>query len=185
MLEQDIKEILITEKEIIAKSKELGHILTQEYADKNPILIGVLKGSVPFVAELMKHIETRIELEFMIVSSYQGEIQSSGQVNIIKDVDVDVAGRHLIFVEDIIDTGRTLRDLRDLFLDRHPASLEIVTLVDKPEGRVVDIEADYVGFSVPNEFLVGFGLDYAENYRNLPYIGVLKEDVYNQSQLDK
>lgn len=179
MLEQDIKKVLITEEEIRAKSKELGQILTEEYADKNPILIGVLKGSVPFLAELIKHIDTHIELEFMIVSSYHGGTESTGQVNIIKDVDSDVTGRDLIFIEDIIDTGRTLKDLRELFLKRNPASIKIVTLVDKPAGRVVEIEADYTGFVVPNEFLIGFGLDYDENYRNLPYIGVLKEEVYN------
>ncbi|MGT2667470.1 hypoxanthine phosphoribosyltransferase [Streptococcus rifensis] len=179
MLEQDIKKVLITEEEIVAKSKELGQLLTKEYAGKNPILIGVLKGSVPFLAELIKHIDTHVELEFMIVSSYHGGTESSGHVNIIKDVDVDVAGRDVIFVEDIIDTGRTLKDLRELFLKRQPASVKIVTLVDKPEGRVVEIEADYTGFIVPNEFLIGFGLDYAENYRNLPYIGVLKEEVYS------
>ncbi|MDQ0223498.1 hypoxanthine phosphoribosyltransferase [Streptococcus moroccensis] len=179
MLEQDIKKVLITEEEIRAKSKELGQLLTKEYAGKNPILIGVLKGSVPFLAELIKHIDTHVELEFMIVSSYHGGTESSGHVNIIKDVDVDVAGRDVIFVEDIIDTGRTLKDLRELFLKRQPSSVKIVTLVDKPEGRVVEIEADYTGFIVPNEFLIGFGLDYAENYRNLPYIGVLKEEVYS------
>lgn len=181
MLEQDVKKILISEEKIIAKSKELGQQLTKEYAGKNPILIGVLKGSVPFLAELIKHIDTHIELEFMIVSSYHGGTESSGQVNIIKDVDTDVTGRDVIFVEDIIDTGRTLKDLRELFLKRNPASVKIVTLVDKPEGRVVEIEADYTGFTVPNEFLIGFGLDYAENYRNLPYIGVLKEEVYSSN----
>ncbi len=179
MLEQDIKKILITEEEIVAKSKELGKILTQEYAGRNPILIGVLKGSIPFLAELIKHIDTHVELEFMIVSSYHGGTESSGRVNIIKDVDADVTGRDVIFVEDIIDTGRTLKDLRELFLQRQPASVKIVTLIDKPEGRIVDIEADYTGFVVPNEFLIGFGLDYAENYRNLPYIGILKEEVYS------
>lgn len=180
MLEQDIKEILITQDDIIAKSKVLGQMITQEYVGKNPVLIGVLKGSVPFLAELIKHIDTHVELEFMIVSSYHGTTQSSGKVNIVKDVDIDVKGRDLIFVEDIIDTGRTLKVLRQLFLDREPASLKIMTLVDKPEAHVVDIEADYTGFTVPNEFLVGFGLDYAENYRNLPYIGILKEEVYTR-----
>lgn len=180
MLDKDIKKILITEEEIIQKSKELGNILTKEYADKNPLVIGVLKGSVPFMAELIKHIDTHIELDFMVVSSYQGATKSSGNVKIIKDVDIDVANRDVIFVEDIIDTGRTLRDLRDLFVTRNAKSVKIVTLVDKPEGRVVEIEADYTGFKVPNEFLVGFGLDYAEHYRNLPYIGVLKEEVYSK-----
>ncbi|MET3559211.1 hypoxanthine phosphoribosyltransferase [Streptococcus rupicaprae] len=178
MLENYIEKILISHDEIVDKSKELGQLLTEDYQDKNPILVGVLKGSVPFLAELIKHIDTHVELEFMIVSSYHGGTASSGKVNIIKDVDTDIKGRHVIFVEDIIDTGRTLKDLKQLFLDREPASVKIVTLVDKPEGRVVEIDADYTGFTVPNEFLVGFGLDYAENYRNLPYIGVLKEEVY-------
>lgn len=178
MLENYIEKILISHDEIVDKSKELGQRLTEDYQDKNPILVGVLKGSVPFLAELIKHIDTHVELEFMIVSSYHGGTASSGKVNIIKDVDTDIKGRHVIFVEDIIDTGRTLKDLKQLFLDREPASVKIVTLVDKPEGRVVEIDADYTGFTVPNEFLVGFGLDYAENYRNLPYIGVLKEEVY-------
>lgn len=178
MLEKDIKKILISQEEITAKCQELGRLLTQEYADKNPILIGVLKGSVPFLAELIKHIDTHIELEFMIVSSYHGTTESSGKVSIIKDIDSDITDRHVIFIEDIIDTGRTLKDLKELFIERGPASVKIVTLVDKPEGRVVEIEADYTGFTVPNEFLVGFGLDYAEHYRNLPYVGILKEEVY-------
>lgn len=178
MLEKDIKKVLITQEEITAKCQELGRMLTQEYADKNPVLIGVLKGSIPFLAELIKSVDTHVELDFMIVSSYHGGTESSGKVNIIKDIDCDITDRHVVFVEDIIDTGRTLKDLKELFIERGPASVKIVTLVDKPEGRVVEIEADYTGFTVPNEFLVGFGLDYAENYRNLPYIGVLKEEVY-------
>lgn len=178
MLENDIKEILITQDQIISMSKKLGQLLTRDYADKNPVLIGVLKGSVPFVAELIKHIDTHVELEFMVVSSYHGGMKSSGTVNIIKDIDIDVEGRPVIFVEDIIDTGRTLKELKELFLKRQPSSVKIVTLVDKPEGRAVEIDADYTGFTVPNEFLVGFGLDYDEKYRNLPYIGVLKEEVY-------
>lgn len=178
MLENDIKEILITQDQIISMSKKLGQTLTQDYAGKNPVLIGVLKGSVPFLAELIKHIDTHVELEFMIVSSYHGGTKSSGIVNIIKDIDIDIKGRPVIFVEDIIDTGRTLKELKELFIQRQPASVKIVTLVDKPEGRAVEIDADYTGFTVPNEFLVGFGLDYDEKYRNLPYIGILKEEVY-------
>lgn len=179
MLENDIKKILITQDDIVAKSREIGQILTENYQGKNPVLIGILKGSVPFLAELIKHIDTQVELDFMVVSSYHGETESSGKVKIIKDIDMDITGRHVVFVEDIIDTGRTLKELKELFIDRGPDSVKIVTLVDKPEGRVVEIEADYTGFTVPNEFLVGFGLDYAEHYRNLPYIGVLKEDVYS------
>lgn len=179
MLEQDIKKILITEAEIVEQSKLLGQKLTEEYQDKNPLLIGILKGSIPFMAELIKHIDTHIEMDFMVVSSYHGETQSSGTVKIIKDLDTNVAGRDIIIIEDIIDTGRTLKELKELLSLRQAASIRIVTLVDKPEGRVVEIEADDSCFTVPNEFLVGFGLDYNENYRNLPYIGVLKEEVYS------
>lgn len=180
MLEKDIKKVLITHEEIVAQSAILGKKLTEDYKGKNPLLIGILKGSVPFMAELVKHIDTHIEMEFMVVSSYHGETKSSGTVKIIKDVDTDVSGRDIIIVEDIIDTGRTLKELKELFELRQAASIRIVTLVDKPEGRVVEIHADDSCFTVPNEFLVGFGLDYNENYRNLPYVGVLKEEVYSK-----
>jgi hypoxanthine phosphoribosyltransferase len=179
MLENDIKTILISEAEIIEKSRELGKKLTEEYQGKNPILVGILKGSIPFMAELIKHIDTHIETEFMVVSSYHGGTESSGSVKIIKDIDSDVAGRDILFIEDIIDTGRTLKELRELFAFRKASSIKIVTMLDKPKGRVVDIEADYTCFTIPNEFVVGFGLDYNENYRNLPYVGVLKEEVYS------
>lgn len=180
MLEQDIKKILYTEEQIIAKSKELGQLLTKDYAGKNPLLVGILKGSVPFMAELMKQIDTHIEVDFMVVSSYHGGTTSSGEVKILKDVDTNVEGRDVLFIEDIIDTGRTLKYLRDMFKYRQAKSVKIATLFDKPEGRQVEIEADYVCYDVPNEFIVGFGLDYAENYRNLPYVGVLKEEVYTK-----
>lgn len=179
MLEQDIKKILVTEEEIVEKSKELGKILTRDYQGKTPLLVGILKGSIPFMAELIKHIDLPVELEFMVVSSYHGGTESSGTVKIIKDIDTDVSGRDVIFIEDIIDTGRTLKELKDLFAFRKANSIKIATLIDKPEGRVVDIAADYTCITVPNEFLVGFGLDYNEKYRNLPYIGVLKEEVYS------
>ncbi|HFI0057684.1 TPA: hypoxanthine phosphoribosyltransferase [Streptococcus suis] len=180
MLDNDIKKILVSEEEIIAKSKELGQILAQDYADKNPLLVGILKGSIPFMAELMKHIDAHVETDYMVVSSYHGGTESSGTVKIIKDLDNSVAGRHIIFVEDIIDTGRTLKELKELFALRQAASIKIATLLDKPEGRVVEIEPDYTCFTIPNEFVVGFGLDYNENYRNLPYVGVLKEEVYTK-----
>lgn len=179
MLEKDIKKILISEEEIVAKSKELGKVLTEDYAGKNPLLVGILKGSIPFMAELVKHIDTHIEMDFMVVSSYHGGTESSGTVKIIKDLDTDVAGRDVLFIEDIIDTGRTLKELRELFDLRQAASIKIATLLDKPEGRVVEIEPDYTCFTIPNEFVVGFGLDYDENYRNIPYVGVLKEEVYS------
>ncbi|CYU66726.1 hypoxanthine phosphoribosyltransferase [Streptococcus suis] len=180
MLDKDIKKILVSEEEIVAKCKELGQILATDYADKNPILVGILKGSIPFMAELMKHIDAHVETDYMVVSSYHGGTKSSGTVKIIKDLDNSVAGRHIIFVEDIIDTGRTLKELKELFALRQAASIKIATLLDKPEGRVVEIEPDYTCFTIPNEFVVGFGLDYDENYRNLPYVGVLKEEVYTK-----
>ncbi|HFR3746863.1 TPA: hypoxanthine phosphoribosyltransferase, partial [Streptococcus suis] len=178
--DKDIKKILVSEEEIVAKCKELGQILATDYADKNPILVGILKGSIPFMAELMKHIDAHVETDYMVVSSYHGGTESSGTVKIIKDLDNSVAGRHIIFVEDIIDTGRTLKELKELFALRQAASIKIATLLDKPEGRVVEIEPDYTCFTIPNEFVVGFGLDYDENYRNLPYVGVLKEEVYTK-----
>lgn len=180
MLEQDIKKILISHDEIVTAARELGQKLTEDYQRKNPILVGILKGSVPFMAELIKHIDTHIELDFMLVSSYHGGTSSSGVINIIKDMDQDIKDRDILFVEDIIDTGKTLKSLKELFEGRQPASVKIATLLDKPEGRLVEIEADYTCFTIPNEFVVGYGLDYDENYRNLPYIGVLKEEVYSK-----
>lgn len=180
MLENDIKKILISHDEIVIAARELGQKLTKDYQGKNPILVGILKGSVPFMAELIKHIDTHIELDFMLVSSYHGGTSSTGVINIIKDMDQDIKGRDILFVEDIIDTGKTLKSLKELFEGRQPASVKIATLLDKPEGRLVEIEADYTCFTIPNEFVVGYGLDYDENYRNLPYIGVLKEEVYSK-----
>ena len=180
MLENDIKKILISHDEIVTAARELGQKLTKDYQGKNPILVGILKGSVPFMAELIKHIDTHIELDFMLVSSYHGGTSSSGVINIIKDIDQDIKDRDILFVEDIIDTGKTLKSLKELFEGRQPASVKIATLLDKPEGRLVEIEADYTCFTIPNEFVVGYGLDYDENYRNLPYVGVLKEEVYSK-----
>ncbi|HEV4115985.1 hypoxanthine phosphoribosyltransferase [Streptococcus pneumoniae] len=179
MLENDIKKVLVSHDEITEAAKKLGAQLTKDYAGKNPILVGILKGSIPFMAELVKHIDTHIEMDFMMVSSYHGGTASSGVINIKQDVTQDIKGRHVLFVEDIIDTGQTLKNLRDMFKEREAASVKIATLLDKPEGRVVEIEADYTCFTIPNEFVVGYGLDYKENYCNLPYIGVLKEEVYS------
>ncbi|WP_457923157.1 hypoxanthine phosphoribosyltransferase [Enterococcus faecalis] len=181
MIEKDIEKVLISNEEILAKSAELGKQLTEEYQGKNPLVVGILKGAVPFMADLTREINTYLELDFMDVSSYGNATVSSGEVKIVKDLDTNVEGRHILIVEDIIDSGRTLAYLVDLFRYRKAASVKIVTLLDKPEGRVVDIKADYVGFDVPNEFVVGYGLDYAETYRNLPYIGVLKPEVYESN----
>ncbi|KXT84911.1 hypoxanthine phosphoribosyltransferase [Streptococcus panodentis] len=180
MLEQDIKKVLVSHEEITAAAEKLGQQLTKDYQEKNPIFVGILKGSVPFMAELIKHIDTHIELDFMLVSSYHGGTASSGVINIIKDINQDIAGRDVLFIEDIIDTGQTLKNLRDLFKERKAASVKIATLLDKPEGRVVEIDADYTCFTIPNEFVVGYGLDYDEKYRNLPYVGILKEEVYTK-----
>lgn len=180
MLEQYIKKILISHEEIVDAAKKLGQQLTKDYQGKNPIFVGILKGSVPFMAELIKHIDTHIELDFMLVSSYHGGTASSGVINVIKDIDQDITGRDILFVEDIIDTGQTLKNLCNLFKERNAASVKIATLLDKPEGRVVEIDADYTCFTIPNEFVVGYGLDYNENYRNIPYIGILKEEVYTK-----
>ncbi|HBE7108749.1 TPA: hypoxanthine phosphoribosyltransferase [Enterococcus faecium] len=181
MLEKDIERILLSQEEIQVRCKELGKELTEIYQNTNPLVVGVLKGAVPFMADIVRSIDTYLELDFMDVSSYGNATVSSGEVKIVKDLDTNVEGRDLLIVEDIIDSGRTLAYLVDLFKYRKAKSVKIVTLLDKPEGRVVNIEADYVGFNVPNEFVVGYGLDYAEAYRNLPYIGVLKPSVYQSN----
>jgi hypoxanthine phosphoribosyltransferase len=177
-MHNDIKEIIITEDEIRAKCIEIGRMLTEEYDGKFPLLIGVLKGATPFMADLSRCIDTHIELDFMDVSSYGSGTRSSGEVKILKDLDAQVAGRDVIIIEDIIDSGLTLSYLVDLFKYRKANSVKIVTLLDKPGGRTANIKADIIGFEVPNEFVVGYGLDYDEKYRNLPYIGILKPEVY-------
>ena len=181
MLAKDIEKVLVTREEINARCKELEGQLAAEYQDKNPLVIGVLKGSINFMADICREMDCYLELDFMDVSSYGNATVSSGEVKILKDLDTNVEGRDLLIVEDIIDSGRTLAYLVDLFKYRKANSVKIVTLLDKPEGRVVDIEADYVGFDVPNEFVVGYGLDYIEQYRNLPYVGVLKPSVYESN----
>ncbi len=177
-MQNDIERVLFSREELATKTAELGKILTEEYRGKNPLVIGVLKGATFFMSDIVKEIDTYLEMDFMDVSSYGNETVSSGEVKIIKDLDTNVAGRDLLIVEDIIDSGRTLAYLVDLFKYRQAKSVKIVTLLDKPEGRAVDMDADYVGFLVPNEFVVGYGLDYAERYRNLPYIGILKPEIY-------
>ncbi|MGC6768069.1 hypoxanthine phosphoribosyltransferase [Enterococcus sp. LJL128] len=181
MLEKDIKNILITKEQITEKTAELGKKLTEDYKEKTPLVVGILKGAVPFLADVVREMDINLEMDFMDVSSYGNATVSSGEVKIVKDLDTNVEGRHILIVEDIIDSGRTLAYLVDLFKYRKAASVKIVTFLDKPEGRVVDIDADYVGFNIPNEFVVGYGLDYAEAYRNLPYVGVLKPEIYESN----
>lgn len=179
-MHQDIKEVLFTKKDIENKCAEIGGQLTEEYKEKFPLVIGVLKGATPFMADLVRHIDTHLEMDFMDVSSYGSGTRSTGEVKIIKDLDAKVEGRELIIVEDIIDSGLTLSYLVDLFKYRKAKSVKIVTLLDKPEGRTAKIKADVIGFEVPNAFVVGYGLDYNEKYRNLPYIGILKSHVYGE-----
>ncbi|WP_336824277.1 hypoxanthine phosphoribosyltransferase [Sporosarcina sp. USHLN248] len=179
MLKKDIEEILISEEKIQEKVKELGLQLTEEYQDKFPLAIGILKGALPFMSDLIKHIDAHIELDFMDVSSYGNATVSSGEVKIVKDLNTSVEGRDVLIIEDIIDSGKTLNYLVELFKYRKAKSIKLVTLLDKPSGRKVDLKADYVGFLVPDAFVVGYGLDYAEKYRNLPYIGVLKKEIYS------
>ena len=178
MLHPDIKEVLYSEEEISAVVKDLGAQLTKEYEGKNPLVIGVLKGAVMFMTDLSRAMACDLELDFMDVSSYGAGMESSGDVKILKDLDTTVDGRDLLIVEDIIDTGKTLSYLIEIFKYRKAKSIKVVTLMDKKERRVVDLEADYIGINVPNEFVVGYGLDFKEKYRNLPCIGVLKTEVY-------
>ena len=180
-MKNDIESVLISEEEIQNKVKELGIQLTEEYQDRFPLAIGVLKGATLFMADLLKRIDTHLEMDFMDVSSYGKSTVSSGEVKIIKDLNASVEGRDIIIIEDIIDSGLTLSYLVELFYYRKAKSVKIVTLLDKPTGRKADIQADYIGFSVPDAFVVGYGLDYAEKYRNLPYIGILKPRVYSNN----
>lgn len=178
-MKQDIKEILITEEEIQNKISELGGVLSKEFKDRFPLVVGVLKGALPFMADLIKRMDIHLEIDVMDVSSYGNQTVSSGEVKILKDLDTSVEGRDILIVEDIIDSGKTLHYLVELFKYRKAKSIKIVTLLDKPTGRQADIKPDLTGFVVPDAFVVGYGLDYAERYRNLPYIGVLKPEVYN------
>jgi len=179
MIKDDLKKILVSEKEIVERCEQLGKQLDKDIATmKSPVLfVGILKGSVPFMAELIKHIDSDIEMDFMAVSSYSGT-ESVGDIKIIKDLDHSIKGRDLVLVEDIVDTGTTIKELKKLLYNKGAHEIKVVTLLDKPSRRKVDIEADYTGFEVENEFVVGFGLDYNQRYRNLPYIGVLKEELY-------
>ncbi|SFD01616.1 hypoxanthine phosphoribosyltransferase [Bacillus sp. OV322] len=177
-MQNDIEKVLITEEEIQGKIRELAAQLEKEYSESFPLAIGVLKGAMPFMADLLKRIDAHLEMDFMDVSSYGNSTVSSGEVKIIKDLDTSVEGRDILIIEDIIDSGLTLSYLVELFRYRKAKTIKIVTLLDKPTGRKADLKPDYTGFIVPDEFVVGYGLDYAERYRNLPYIGVLKPEIY-------
>lgn len=178
VMEQDIKKVLVSEEEIREKVAEIGARISEDYAGKNLLMVGILKGSVVFMADLMRAVTAHARIDFMSVSSYGSGTKSSGVVKIVKDLDNNVEGYDLLLVEDILDSGLTLSYLRELLRDRHPNSIKIVTLLNKPARRTADIQPDYCCFEVPDEFVVGYGLDFDERYRNLPYVGVLREEVY-------
>ena len=178
-MEQNIQKVLLSEEQIQNKIRELGQILSEEYADKDPVFVGVLKGVVIFYADMVRQIRIPCQFDFMWISSYKGT-NSTGQMEVKRDVSADLKGRHVVILEDIYDTGNSLDFTYRHLLSKEPASLKICTLLDKPERRKTGITLvpDYVGFTIPNEFVVGYGLDFNEHYRNLPYIGVLKPEAY-------
>jgi hypoxanthine phosphoribosyltransferase len=178
-LYSDIQETLYNEEQIQGKIKELGEVISRDYEGRNPLVICVLKGAFIFMADLVKNITVPLEIDFMAVSSYGQSTKSSGVVKIIKDLDVPVEGRHILIVEDIIDSGLTLSYLIDVLERRNALSISVVALFNKPARRTVELEPDYSGFELPDEFVVGYGLDYAEKYRNLPYVGILKPEIYS------
>lgn len=176
--DKDIKEVLYSEEQLHKKMQELGAAITKDYAGKKLLMVSILKGSVMVMADLMRAVDLPLQIDFMNVSSYGAGTATKGSVKILKDLDVDIKGMDVLIVEDILDSGVTLHNLMNLLHQRQPASIEICTLFSKPSRCQVDVEAKYIGFEIPDAFIVGYGLDYAEKYRNLPYVGVLKEEVY-------
>ena len=179
-MREDMKEILFSEEVIANKVKELGKTISKDYNGKDLLLVGVLKGSVPFTADLLRNITIPCEVDFMAVSSYGNSTESSGVVKILKDLDHNIEGKDVLIVEDIVDSGITLSYLLEYLKARKANTIEIASLLNKPARRKSNIEVKYIGFEVPDEFIVGYGIDYAEKYRNLPYIGVLKREVYEK-----
>ena len=180
MLHDDIDYILYSEETLAETVKKLGAQISEDYKDRNLLLVSILKGSIVFMSDLMRSISIPCNIDFMAVSSYGSGVKSTGTVRILKDLDRDIRGYDVLIVEDILDSGMTLNYLMDLLYARNPNSIRICTLFDKPERRSVDIYADYKGIEVPDEFIVGYGLDYDEVYRNLPYVGVLKREIYEK-----
>ena len=179
-MHDDIGEILVTEEEIRSKIAELGEQITRDYQGKNLQLLGILKGAVPFIGDLARAIRLPLEIDYMAISSYGNATQSSGVVRILKDLESPLEHKHVLIVEDIVDSGLTLHYLTELLWQRKPSSLRICTLLDKGRERVKAVHLDYIGFRIPDQFVVGYGLDYAQRYRNLPYVGVLKPSVYQE-----
>ncbi|MCK5388835.1 MAG: hypoxanthine phosphoribosyltransferase [Candidatus Izimaplasma sp.] len=180
MLEKDIEKVLVSKEEILEIAQIMGKQIAKDYENKFPLVIGLLKGCVPFMGYLLTEMDIHLEVGFMDVSSYHGGIESTGDVQILKDLGIPVFDRHIIITEDIVDTGKTIKVIKDLLMYRGAKSVTIATLLDKPAGRLVELVPEYIGTTIPKEFVVGFGLDYEEKYRNLPYVGVLKPEVYNK-----
>ena len=175
---KDLESVMFDEKAIVAKVSELGQQITKDYAGKDVLVVGILKGAAVFFTDLIRQINLPINIDFIVASSYGDGTETSGKVDIKKDLEKDIAGRHVILVEDIIDSGITMNSLMAILRERKPASVKLCALLSKPSRRQIDVPIDYCGFEVPDEFLVGYGLDYAEKYRNLPVIGVLKREIY-------
>lgn len=179
-MKRDIESVLISEEQLKAKVSELGKQISKDYQGKDLLLVSILKGACVFLSDLMRAVDIPLAIDFMCVSSYGKGTTTQGRAKIIKDLDVDIAGKDVLIVEDILDSGVTLSHVMEILRSRGPASLKLCSLLEKPERHRVEVPLDYVGFVVPDEFVVGYGLDYAERYRNLPYVGVLKESVYNK-----
>lgn len=178
-MNNDILKTLYSEQDIVDACQRLGAEIQAEYKDRVPVAIGVLRGAVFFMADVLRNADTYMETDFIDVSSYHGGLASSGTIDLVTDISTDISGREVLLIEDIVDTGRTLKYLIDLLKQRGASDVKVCTLLDKPSGRVVEATSDFVGFVVPNEFVVGYGLDYKEQYRNLPYVGVLKPEIYS------
>ena len=180
MMQQDIQEVLFSEAALNERISELGKQITADYEGKSLIVVGILKGSNIFTSDLVRKIDLPLKMDFMAVSSYGNATESTGVVKILKDLDREIEGEHVLIVEDIVDSGLTLKYLKDILLTRNPESVKICTLLDKPARRKEAVKPDYMGYEVPDEFIVGYGIDYAERYRNLPYVGILKREVYEK-----
>lgn len=178
-MRQDVEAVFASEEDIRTRIAELGAQITGDYAGREPVFVGVLKGCFIFMADLMRAVDVQSTVDFMVVSSYGSGTTSTGAVKIVKDLSEDIEGKDVIIVEDILDSGNTLHYLTGYLSVRKPASIRIVTLLDKPDRRTADVKADYVGFTIPDAFVVGYGLDYDQKYRNLPFIGVLKPEIYS------
>lgn len=178
-MNNDIERVIYSQADIAKRETELAKQICADYRDKRPIIVSVLTGAILFSIDMLEKMDIYAQMDFVDISSFEGGVESTGKIKLIHDLKNSIKGRNVLVMEDIVDSGRTLKFLMELLADRGAESIKVCSLLDKPEGRMVDIHADYVGFNVPNEFLVGYGLDYRGYYRNLPYVGVLKPEVYN------